>query len=124
MNDADEDWIRADEEFEEKDLLPNSLNPQAFASLLSKAGVRRVAVQSSVVQGSPYDYVYIYLSNKGLEGGYLIVSDAKENGDEGITLGRHDYTADAIAEIAIVFSDAHALLWVLNQHGVLKDGSR
>jgi hypothetical protein len=50
-----------------------------------------VRIEASNVTGSPYLYLYVYLTPALSEGPHLIVSDAAEYGETGIIVGRYDH---------------------------------
>lgn len=48
-------------------------------------------IEPSNVTGSPYNYLYIYLTPQGPDGPHVIVSDASEFGEDGIRIGRYEH---------------------------------
>lgn len=49
------------------------------------------AIEPSAIVGSPYRYLYLYLTPRRHEGLHIIISDAKEYGREGILVGVHPH---------------------------------
>lgn len=57
-----------------------------------------VEVEPSAVSNSPFNYVYGYLSEKGIEGPQVCVSEAEEYGEEGFFVGAYkSYEAEEIS---------------------------
>lgn len=66
------------------------MDPQVVVDKLAANGIAGT-IEPSAVTGSPYAYVYIYLSDKEHEGPHIIISDAAEYAEEGILVGRHEH---------------------------------
>lgn len=49
------------------------------------------SIEPSGIEGSPYNYLYIYLTDQGPEGPHIIVSDAEEFRAKGICIGMHEH---------------------------------
>lgn len=90
----------------------STLNTQDAAAALRAAGFTNVTIEPSSVSGSPFDYVYVYLTVDGPEGDHIIISDAAEYGDEGILVGKYPHFEEpAYEEVATVTSVADAIKW-------------
>lgn len=92
---------------------------EEWAEAMRKANIGKVSVEPSAIVYSPYNYVYVYLTEKEHEGPHLILSDAAEHGDEGIIIGRYEHFEE-MAKVgnvrtvmdlddAIRFAKAHSL---------------
>lgn len=70
-----------------------------------------VSIEHSNVTGSPYKYLYIYLTPRLADGPHIIVSDAKEfRNRPGICVGRYDhYEFDARPEALVVTTAAQMI---------------
>lgn len=77
---------------------------------LVEAGLAPV-IEASNVSGSPYPYVYVYLSDRGPEGAYVLLSDRRELEDaDGIFVGRYaDYEDEGSMEVEETIDAAVAL---------------
>jgi hypothetical protein len=69
-----------------------SLDAQEMAEALRELGFKNVKIEPSAVTFSPYEYVYVYLTDQEHEGHHLIFSDNYEWEDKpGILVGSYSH---------------------------------
>lgn len=86
-----------------------TFDPIVFAAQLKEAGVPRVTVEPSGMSGSPYDHVYVYLTER--DGPHLIISAGREYGEKGILCGVYrDH--ESAGRVKRVYDYAAAQAWV------------
>lgn len=71
------------------------------------------SVDASNVSGSPYAYIFIWLTDREIEGPHLIVSSGEEWGEPGILYGEFEDYEEPATEAAENLSPSQALDRVL-----------
>lgn len=112
-------WLRFSEEDAAKlrtqlevEQRPNDeIDLEAIFQELEKAVIGKIEKQPSAVTGSPYQYVYVYLTDKEHEGPHLIVSAAGEYGEKGILVGKYPHYEEPATYSATVFYVEDAVEW-------------
>lgn len=67
-----------------------SFEPHHMLHLLLAEGYESATIEPSNITGSPYDYVYVYLTDKNFEGPHIIISSAQEHGERGY-VGKYEH---------------------------------
>lgn len=76
-----------------------SYDPEKVEAALRGAALGEVSNEASNVPGSPFRYVYVYLTPDGVEGPHVVVSDLREWEDrDGILVGGYadGYVGEAL----------------------------
>lgn len=69
----------------------------------------KITIEPSAIVGSPYKYMYIYLTDELYLGPHIIVSNAEEYGEKGIIVALHPHyeaSPDEEPELCPTFEDA------------------
>lgn len=79
------------------------------------APLKGVMIGPSMVTGSPFDYLFVFLTERDFDGPHLIVSDGAEWNEPGVLVGMYDGEGEGIGEVESVADQAAAVDWVVLQ---------
>jgi hypothetical protein len=83
--------------------MKRTFTPAEMEQRLRAAQIGKVTVEASAISGSPYDYVYVYFTEREAEDWHLIVSDNYEMGDgPGIVVGLHQHYEEACRHVEVI----------------------